>query len=518
MFSQKDLEQMRARGISRETVLSQIKIFRKGILFSRLLRPCRVDDGIVVLQETDIKRLSHGYSKIAATGRTMKFVPASGAATRMFKSFQTVYHRYGKTNVDKENRESGENDTDYRMVRDAMEGLRRFAFFDDLRFKMAKDGLDMEVLLSQGDFEPILEYILTPKGLEMADLPKGLILFHRYPDHNRTPFEEHIKEAENYTRDRYGVIRLHFTVPGSHLEMIRDHIETATEFFQQPGFTYQITLSTQKPSTDTIAVDMENQPFRDVNGRLEFRPGGHGALLENLQELEGDIVFIKNIDNVVPDRLKSMTYTYKMALGGYLSELQVQIFRYLIRFYQNDTPQKFLDEAFDFIRQRLFIAPPNDILRRPKREKVEFLISKLNRPLRVCGMVKNEGEPGGGPFWVVHPDGTPSMQIVESAQVDMASSKQRAIWESSTHFNPVDLVCGVRDFSGHPFDLKRYRDPDAGFISIKSKEGRDLKALELPGLWNGAMAFWNTVFVEVPIMTFNPVKTILDLLRKEHQP
>jgi len=270
-------------------------------------------------------------------------------------------------------------------------------------------------------------------------------------------------------------------------------------------------------STDTIAVDMDNKPFRNGEGRLLFRPGGHGALLENINELEGDIVFIKNIDNVVPDRLKQETFHYKRALGGYLLELQNKIFGYLNRLSKSDVDEKGLKEIFEFVRGQLAIIPPEGMDGCSKAEKRDFLVSKLDRPLRVCGMVRNVSEPGGGPFWVEHEDKTLSRQIVESSQVDMKSSEQRRIWESSTHFNPVDLVCGVRDYLGRPFGLMDFRDPNTGFISIKSKEGRELKALELPGLWNGAMANWNTLFVEVPLVTFNPVKTILDLLRKEHQ-
>jgi hypothetical protein len=250
---------------------------------------------------------------------------------------------------------------------------------------------------------------------------------------------------------------------------------------------------------------------------LVFRPAGHGALLENLNDLDADIAFIKNIDNVVPDRLKHVTYVYKRALGGYLIELQSKIFGYLKRLSGREFGISLLEQIFEFARNELSIIPPKAIERGSRGEKISFLKSKLNRPLRVCGMVKNEGEPGGGPFWVRNEDGSLSLQIVESSQIDMESPEQRAIWQSSTHFNPVDLVCSLRDYTGKPFDLKRYADPDTGFISIKSIDGEEVKALELPGLWNGSMAYWNTVFVEVPLITFNPVKTVLDLLREEHQ-
>ncbi|MDY7038596.1 MAG: DUF4301 family protein, partial [Thermodesulfobacteriota bacterium] len=290
------------------------------------------------------------------------------------------------------------------------------------------------------------------------------------------------------------------------------------ESYERQGVRYELSFSVQKPSTDTIAVDLDNRPLRGKHGELVFRPGGHGALLENLNDLKGDIVFIKNIDNLVQDRLKKKTYIYKKALGGYLVELQGDIFKYIKRLINRDVDEPFLNQVFEFMRSKLSIITPEGMGQSSRSEKLEFLITRLNRPLRICGMVENEGEPGGGPFWVEHEDKTLSLQIVESSQVDMESNDQSAIWKSSTHFNPVDLICGVRDHSGMPFDLMHFSDPDTGFISMKSKDGNELKALELPGLWNGAMANWNTVFVEVPIITFNPVKTVLDLLRKEHQP
>lgn len=518
IFNPNDIKQMKERGISPDTVLTQIEIFRKGFLFSTLLRPCTAGDGIVVLNKANLQRLEDGYEKVVGSRRVLKFVPASGAATRMVKALLSLFNRYEKLGANRHVPELQEGDPDYKIVLDAMKNLKRFAFFRDLKSKMAKDGLDTQSLVAQGHYEFILEYILTNKGLNMANLPKGLIPFHHYSDHERTPFEEHIVEAGAYARDNTGIVRVHFTVPDTHEAAIKDHIAEVLRRHSNSETTYDITFSTQKPSTDTIAVDTDNQPFRDADERLEFRPGGHGALLENLNDLQGDIIFIKNIDNVVPDRLKPTTYMYKKALGAYLLELQDQVFTHMERLFRKEVDHVHVEEIFEFGKQRLFIIPPDKVLQGPIEKKIEFLISRLNRPLRVCGMVKNEGEPGGGPFWVANADGTTSLQIIESAQVDMKNVEQKKIWESSTHFNPVDLVCGVRDFSKKPFPLMQYRDTNTGFISIKSKEGRELKALELPGLWNGAMAYWNTVFVEVPIITFNPVKTIVDLLRKEHQP
>jgi len=516
-FNEEDLEQIKTKGLTPEKILSQIENFKKGFPYSNLHRPCTVDDGIAVLHKNDLKRLGEAYSQSAESGRAMKFVPASGAASRMFKLLLSFHSRYDQID-EKDIRPAAENnDPDAKGFFQFISGIKKFAFYDDLKSVMSRDGLDTETLISKDQYKDILEYILTSKGLNFADLPKGLIKFHHYHNYSRTPFEEHLLEAADYVQERNGNVRIHFTVSAEHETVIKDHISKVLHRYEKPQTKYELIFSAQKPSTDTIAVDMDNKPFRDRDGRLLFRPGGHGALMENLNDLKGDVVFIKNIDNVVTDRLKRETYIYKRALGGYLIELQDKTYRYLERLSGNNLDGQRLKQIFEFARYRLSIIPSDGLERRSIDEKINFLISKLNRPLRVCGMVKNEGEPGGGPFWVEHADNTASLQIVESSQVDLKSAEQRNIWESSTHFNPVDLVCGVRDYKGNYFNLMNFIDPDTGFISIKSKEGRELKALELPGLWNGAMANWNTVFVEVPIITFNPVKTVLDLLRKEHQ-
>jgi hypothetical protein len=517
-FSEEDVEQIKARGITLEKVISEIEVFKRGVPFTRLERACTIGDGINVIEKSELERLGRVYSEAALSGRAMKFVPASGAASRMFNLLLSFYNRYGQIDEKFISAGAEKGDSDHIKFLEFIRGIKKFAFYNDLKSTMARDGVDIEVLISKGEYKKILEYLLTPKGLNYADLPKGLIKFHCYPDHCRTPFEEHLVEAAEYTRDRNGVARVHFTVPPEYEERIKGHIEEVRGYHESGGVRYEITFSIQRPSTDTIAVDLENKPFRDKSGRLVFRPGGHGALLDNLNELKGDIVFIKNIDNVVPDRLKHETYTYKKALGGYLIELQRKIFGYLERLSRKEVDDHLLAEMFEFARYKLSLIPPDILAQGSKEEKMNFLFSKLNRPIRVCGMVKNQGEPGGGPFWVRHENNTLSLQIVESSQVDMGSPEQRAIWESSTHFNPVDLVCGVRDYLRNPFDLSKFRDPNTGFISIKYMDGGELKALELPGLWNGGMANWNTVFVEVPLITFNPVKTIFDLLRKEHQP
>lgn len=518
IFNEDDRREIEARGITEESVLSQIEIFKKGFSFSKLLKPCTIGDGILCLKKSDLDRLGSIFSQAARSGRVMKFVPASGAASRMFKLLLSFNSRYEQIDEKDILSKAEEDDPEHRLFLKYIRGLKRFAFFDDLKSVMSEDGLDIDALISDGQYKDIVEYQLTFRGLNLTHLPKGLIAFHHYTDHTRTPFAEHLVEAAHYVKDSKGVIRVHFTISPEHEGVIKEHIMSIRGQYETPGTRYEIGYSFQKPSTDTIGVDMENRPFRDRNGNLLFRPGGHGALLENLWELNGDIVFIKNIDNVVPDRLKQETFIYKRALGGYLMELQDEIFGYLKRLLNRDTDHELIKQAFEFCKQRLYIAPNKRIVRGSLDEKIDYLISRLDRPIRVCGMVKNVNEPGGGPFWVEQKDKNVSLQIVESSQVDLSSIDQKAIWESSTHFNPVDLVCGVRDYQGRPFNLVNYVDPDSGFISIKSKDGKELKALELPGLWNGSMANWNTVFIEVPIITFNPVKTVLDLLRKEHQP
>ena len=517
IFTDNDIKAIKERGIDPQEVVAQIDIFKKGFSPTRLIRPCTVNDGITVLSREKLSRLGSLFEEACLKGRAMKFVPASGAASRMFKTLLSTYHRL-RDSDSKTTPELMKADSGGEKTTEFINNLEKFAFYQDLKEVISKQGMDLEDLRASGHWETILEYALTPQGLNLSELPKGLVKFHQDPHYSRTPFEEHLVEAVNYVRDRENLVRLHFTVAQEHLEKVQDHLSRAILPYVQENYRFEITYSVQKPSTDTVAVDLDNNPFRDDSGRILFRPGGHGALLENLNDLEGDIIFIKNIDNIVPDSLKNETFFHKKALGGYLVEIQGKTFQYLRNLEQKNVNHINLDEIIEFAKNKLSINPPEEMDRATGREKRDFLYKKLNRPIRICGMVKNVAEPGGGPFWVEQPDKTCSPQIIEAAQVDLASKEQEAIWQSSTHFNPVDLVCGVRDHNGKPFDLMKYRDPETGFISSKSKEGRNLKALELPGLWNGSMSFWNTAFVEVPLITFNPVKTVFDLLRQEHQP
>jgi hypothetical protein len=517
-FSEKDLRQMKVLGVTERRVVSQLEAFKRPAPYVCLKRPCTVGDGIQAIPEGELPSLIEYHKAAAGQGRCLKFVPASGAATRMFEIplwLHTHEPRMDRNEVAKR-AEAGEESLKDLLA--FIDNFERFAFFDALKGVMAEAALDIRVLLEEGRFGEIFEYLLTPRGLNYANLPKGLLAFHGYPDGNRTSFEEHLVEAAEYVRDARGICRLHFTVSPEHREGFERLLEKVRPLYEAKYHVeYQVDFSTQKESSNTIAVDMENRPFRLADGNIHFRPAGHGALIENLNNLRGDIIFIKNIDNIVPDGLKAPTFTWKKALAGYLLKIQERIFSYVEKLEKGIDEDRFFREALDFAETELSLPIRETLRLGSTRGERELLLAALNRPLRVCGQVPSKGEPGGGPFWVEGKDGTLSMQIVERAQVDPDSVRQQEIWRSATHFNPVDVVCGVRDYMGNPFDLEKYVDPDAIIITKKSQEGRELKALELPGLWNGAMAHWITLFVEVPLITFNPVKTIKDLLREEHQ-
>ncbi len=515
-FTSTDLRQIENHGLTVEDVMRQMERFAMPPFHLRLHRPCTPGDGIRVLTSEEIFSFEDLFEREKAAHSRTKFVPASGAASRMFKVLLKFLHTGPSLNVESL---ATQADSDARALLTFFENINRFAFFHDLDARIGSAGGSVKGLLHDGDLKTILEFLLTDRGLNYSALPKGLLNFHSYGDGSRTAFEEHLVEAASYIADQDTVCKLHFTVSKEHLQPFRSHFERVRDRHEQKnGVSYKIDLSLQKTSTDTLAVDLDNLPFRLKDGRLLFRPGGHGALVENLNDLNADMVFIKNIDNVVPDRLKGTTAQWKKILGGLLIHLQNQAFRYLEILSGETSRGHLLDKAMAFAEKDLLLVPPETSKRASPETRRKYLLEMLNRPIRVCGMVRNEGEPGGGPFWVVDRKGNHSCQIVEMAQIDLQSEEQKGIIAKSTHFNPVDLVCSVRDWKGEPFDLRRFVDPEAVFISRKSKEGKDLKALELPGLWNGAMARWNTLFVEVPPITFNPVKTINDLLRKEHQP
>lgn len=518
-FSKRDRHQMKALGITERGIISQLDAFKRPPPYLRLKRPCTISDGIHAIPEEDLPSLIEHHKAAADQGRCHKFVPASGAASRMFELPLWLYTHEPRMRRNEIARGAEAKEQRFQDLLVFIDNINRFAFFDDLKEVMAKAGLDIHLLLEGEGFGEIFRYLLTPHGLDYANLSKGLLKFHRYPDENRTSFEEHLVEAAEYVRDSKGMCRLHFTVSPEHRECFERLLEEVRPLYEAKyRVRFRVDFSTQRESTNTIAVDMEDRPFRLADGSIHFRPAGHGALIENLNNLKGDIIFIKNIDNIVPDRLKVTTFAWKKALAGYLLKVQKRVFSYVEKLAEGIDEDRLFNEALDFIRTELFLLIPEGLRRESPGQKRQFLLSALNRPLRVCGQVPSRGEPGGGPFWVEGKDGTLSMQIVERAQVDPDSAEQQEMWRSATHFNPVDIVCGVRNYRGNPFDLRKYVDPDAIIITKKSQEGRELKALELPGLWNGAMAQWITIFVEVPLITFNPVKTINDLLRDEHQP
>jgi hypothetical protein len=509
MFTKDDEGQILARGSRLSEVIQQIENFRSGFPYLPLVEAAEAGNGILCIPETDIDKYVDVFLSRCSEGVSMaKFVPASGAASRMFKSLFSALDELssGKNQADVL---AGNND-----VREFYERINEFAFAEEL-VRTVRAGNDEVDLLN------ILECLLTSRGLNYGNLPKGLLLFHRYQDSPRTPVEEHLVEGASYAKDSTGKVRLHFTVSPEHRSGFEGLLEQVVPKYENEyKVTFEIGFSEQKPSTDTIAVDMNNEPFRESDGSLLFRPAGHGALLDNLNDIDADLIFIKNIDNVVPDKFKSATFTYKKLIAGVLLHYQKHIFEYQKQFndkHHTALESGFLAEAANFLENTLNTKPSENQYYTEKEELYYYLKEKFNRPVRVCGMVKNEGEPGGGPFWARNSDGTVSLQIAESVQIDFSDPAQESIARHATHFNPVDLVCGVKNYKGEKYDLMKFRDSATGFISKKSKDGRDLKAQELPGLWNGAMSDWNTIFVEVPVDTFNPVKTVNDLLRERHQ-
>jgi hypothetical protein len=502
-----------------QKAINQIKTFEKGIPFLKLIRPCIIGDGLHVIdEEEDYEDLISLFQEAIENEGIIKFVPASGAASRMFKKLQAVLNKFDDVKRYVLEEAVSHNDEDILGVLEFIDNIKHFAFYPELKFEMGEDGYDCESLLREGNYSEILKYTLESDGLDYVNHPKGSIKFHSYPDAARTAFEEHLIEALHYAKAEEKPAKVHFTISQEYRVLINSIVEPAIEQHKKAGNSIDVSYSFQKPSTDTIAVTIDNKPFKDAEGNLVFRPAGHGALLENLNDLKDDIILIKNIDNLVADHLKGTTYLYKKLLTGYLLRLQNKIFTYMRALESEDISLATINSIKQFAESELLIQFDGSFDNLTTDLKIKKIKEKLNRPIRVCGMVKNEGEPGGGPFWIEDEDGTVSLQIVEKTQIDLDIGEQKKILEASTHFNPVDIVCGVRDYAGTPFNLLKYTDPGTGLITIKSKDGREIKALELPGLWNGSMAKWITLFVKVPLITFNPVKEVNDLLKKEHQP
>ena len=474
MFTQQDLQQIEKHGLTPEAVELQLENFRRGFPFLNVVRAASPGDGVLTLSDAEAAAAAERYERAAAGLSVVKFVPASGAATRMFKElFEFVNDGKRGKGIDT-----------------LLENIGKFAFWPELK-----------ALLPAGADDRTIVSAIVNEGLGYGRKPKGLVTFHAYPEGARKAVEEHLVEGAQYAAAG-GRVRIHFTVSPEHRADFEALMAEKVPLYERRfGVHYDIAFSEQKPSTDTVAVNPDNTLFRTDAGALLFRPAGHGALIENLNEIDADLVFVKNIDNVTTDARRGDTVTYKKVLAGLLLELQERSFEYIRAL---DTGGAELADIARFIRERLCVKLPDDY-------NSAVLRAVLDRPIRLCGMVRNEGEPGGGPFWAVNDDGTESLQIAESSQIAPAD---RPLMQRATHFNPV---CGVRNVRGEKFDLRRYTDPQTGFISSKSYAGRELRAQELPGLWNGAMARWNTVFVDVPVTTFSPVKVVLDLLRPQHQ-
>ncbi|KUJ60299.1 ATPase [Flavobacteriaceae bacterium CRH] len=513
-FSSRDFVEIYNHGISFDTILKQLEIFKDGIVKSNLISPATINNGILSLTQEDFKEKANFFDLQKSNLKLKKFVPASGAASRMFKFLSTFLNDF---DIQKEtinayiNRKKDSNLSIFIVAMD------KFPFFKAVDKKLREIYPDFETLERDNKNYYFIKLLLSPDYFDFANKPKAVLPFHQYKNHIANPIEEHLNECIHYaTADQ--VSNLHFTVSEIHQNQFEKEIESVKHKVEKSsGVTIKIGYSYQNKSTDSITVDAKNKMVRDKNDSLIFRPGGHGALIENLNRLNADIIFVKNIDNVIQNHIDQIAL-YKKALAGILIEVQREVFGYLKAIEKQEITQTDIEEIIPFLLQKLNIELTNDFNKFTFENKIIKIKELLNRPIRVCGMVKNEGEPGGGPFWVINDKGSVSLQIVETSQVDLLNAKQVGILAEATHFNPVDLVCGIKNYKNEKFDLTQFTDPKTGFIVEKSVEGKTVKSYELPGLWNGAMANWLTIFVAVPLITFNPVKTVNDLLKPAHQP
>ena len=503
MFSNQDLKQIAERGIAPEVIEQQLSRFATGFPYLRIQSVATAGNGIHVLNDKQVADAIKHWRNFK--GSIEKFVPASGAASRMFKNMFAFVN-------------SGRNTPDTDFEHNFFNHINDFAFYPALNRACVKAyGKDIKALIEAERHVDVAKALLLPEGLNYGALPKALLQFHKIAaEVIHTPLEEHLEEGAQYAADAKGNVNLHFTVSPEHREAFNRLLDTQVPHLEKVwGVTYHVSMSEQKASTDTIAVLADNTPYREDDGSLLFRPAGHGALLENLNERDADVIFIKNIDNVVPSRLRNATVRYKKVLAGFLVKTQQQIARHLNTLDKGEVDRDSLNAMVKFLETTLSTHIP-DVDTMNDEQLTHVVRTKLNRPIRVCGMVRNEGEPGGGPYLTFNADGSYSPQILEAAQINADDANAVALMNSGTHFNPVDLVCYIKDYKGNKFDLKQFVDHETGLISGKSKGGVEIKALELPGLWNGSMSDWNTVFIEVPAETFNPVKTVNDLLRKQH--
>lgn len=512
-FSHQDIKQINSKGITVEDVMAQIETYKMGLPHINLKAAATLKDGVFAFSEQEKEHYISYFENQRNSKSIVKFVPASGAATRMFKFLFKFLKNYKPK---KETINAYINRTEEADLMIFFVGLEKFPFYDNV-VKQAKHFFPKYSTLSKDkQLVAFVKTMLDADKLNLSFQPKGLLPFHKYKSHVSSSFEEHLFEAALYASSN-NKAHLHFTI-SEHYKSIFDkefeHIKAVVE--RKTNTVFTIAFSYQKEATDTIALTPDNELFRESDGSLLFRPSGHGALLENLNDLDADIIFIKNIDNVVVYKFEHLVAEYKKLLAGILLERQEQIFNYLT-ILETDVLEEKLIEIAQFLTTKLSVYISPEFEKYSKKYQIAYLVEKLNRPLRVCGMVKNENEPGGGPFWVKHESGLESLQIVETAQIDLKNKSQKKILKNATHFNPVDIVCAIKDYKGNVFDLTKYIDPKTAFITQKTKTGKKLKALELPGLWNGSMANWNTILVEVPLETFNPVKTVNDLLKPKHQ-
>jgi hypothetical protein len=512
-FTVADFAQIYNKGIPLEKIRKQLLIFRNGVSKAIIKKPARLNDGIFLLSRPAAEEYAALFEHKKDSLKLTKFVPASGAASRMFKflcEFISEFDPDAETINAYINRKKG-NELSVFLV-----GLDKFPFYNDvLQIIMKHPGY--AEWSKNTRYYKFIETMLKYLQFDFANKPKGILPFHRYDDFVATPVYEHLNESVAYAESQKQA-NVHFTISEDHLDGFLDSIKDVKETIEAAsGTTINFSFSYQQKNTDTLAVDKKNMPFRDNEGKLLFRPGGHGALIENLGQLDADIVFIKNIDNVSHNNIHTISL-YKKALAGMLLNLQGQLFAFLEKIDANNTTEADIDTIFSFAKEKLSLHIPADVSKYTLANKIDYARQLLDRPIRLCGMVKNEGEPGGGPFWIECSNGTLSLQIVESSQIDLDDKAQLQLFSASTHFNPVDLVCGLKNYKGAFFNLPDFIDASSGFITYKNKFGKDVKSYELPGLWNGAMAGWITVFVEVPLETFNPVKTVNDLLKPAHQP
>jgi hypothetical protein len=513
-FTEADFQQINALGISWDKIEGELLLFKSGIPMITLERPATINDGIVKLSHEEFQECA-GYFDSKKDGlKLKKFVPASGAASRMFKFLSEFLNDFDHENETINAYINRKKDKNLSIF---LAGIEKFPFYEEIKTKLKELHENYYSLESHEKSYLFIKTMLSSEHFDFANKPKGVLDFHKYETQIATPVEEHLNECAFYATSN-STSHLHFTVSDHHEELFQTIIEQVKQKIENKSQTkVYVTYSHQDKSTDTIAVTPNNMPFRNENNQLVFRPGGHGALINNLNDLDADVLFIKNIDNVIQNHITEITL-YKKGLAGILLDLQQQIFQILKSVENKALNENEIPEIINFMEHKLNIGVIEDFQKYTLANKLEYIKNKLNRPIRVCGMVKNEGEPGGGPFWVRSYKGNISLQIVESAQVDVQNVEQNQILKKATHFNPVDLICGTKNYLGEKFDLTQFIDQSTGFIVHKNNKGKDLKGYELPGLWNGAMAKWITIFVEVPLITFNPVKTVNDLLKPAHQP